>query len=447
MLSVQSYLDSRFSIFNKKRMVHADSRSKKINEIISGIKIIKFNAWEKFMNQVIRVTRAKECALILKAFLYSNISQGLTSLIPTICGLVVFSVYDATNTKKLNVSQIYELVTFFNALAMPVRYYIMGFMGRLDAIVCADRISKIIKMDPIKPLEDDEYLNPGEIVIQNGNFNWEDPKYFKMFKGEEMSTEKRNIMILKDINLEIKRGDFVAVVGKVGSGKSSLIYALMDEMVRQTGIVKKNGKIAFVSQEAFLQNDTIRDNVVFGLPFDKAKFDECLDICQMGPDLEILPGREMTEIGERGINMSGGQKQRINIARAVYSDSDVYLIDDALSALDAYVGKKIMDLVFKGKLGEKTRVMVTHYLHLLAEVDKVILMADGEIKAYGTYEEVKATEAFQEFVKSQKTGDGAVLDMEDGDDDQDPNERTPNFNIGKNAEISGDFISKALFSL
>lgn len=121
------------------------------------------------------------------------------------------------------------------------------------------------------------------------------------------------------------------------------------------------------------------------------------------PDLEILPGREQTEIGERGTNMSGGQKQRINIARALYSDSDIVLIDDALSALDAFVGKKVMEQVFCEEMAGKTRVMVTHHLSLLeGNVNKVILLADGKIIQCGSFEEVKKTNEYADFARGDK---------------------------------------------
>jgi len=139
----------------------------------------------------------------------------------------------------------------------------------------------------------------------------------------------------------------------------------MKEMVLTRGEVKKNGKTAYVSQEAFMMNDTIRNNITFGMEYDEEKFKRTIKICELESDLNIFPGREQTEIGEKGINLSGGQKQRISIARAVYSDADIYLIDDALSALDAYVGKQIMNNIFKGILKGKTIIMSTHYLNLL----------------------------------------------------------------------------------
>lgn len=238
--------------------------------------------------------------------------------------------------------------------------------------------------------------------IENGNFNWEDDKYHQIFEGKPMDKKKLTNYILKDVNLKIEPGDFVGVIGKVGSGKSSLLLSLMNEMVGHDGtVVRKNGEIAFISQEAFLSNDTIQNNITFAKKFNKERFDRVLEKCQILPDLEILPGREQTEIGERGTNMSGGQKQRINIARALYSDSDIVLIDDALSALDAYVGKKVMDQVFCEEMAGKTRVMVTHHLSLLeGNVNKVILLADGKILQSGRFEDVKKTKEYLEFARA-----------------------------------------------
>jgi len=132
-----------------------------------------------------------------------------------------------------------------------------------------------------------------------------------------------------------------------------------------------------------MRNATVKDNITFGMPYIKEKFERVVSLCELTRDLEILPGKEETEIGERGINLSGGQKQRISIARALYSESDIYIVDDALSALDAYVGKQIMDNVFKGILKGKTIILSTHYLHLLDQMDRVALISEGKIAIVG----------------------------------------------------------------
>ena len=381
-------------------MTASDKRGKKINEIITGIKIIKFNAWEKIMNNLVKQYRMKEGIYIFREFLIYNMSHAINSLIPTFMGLTIFTLYQHYSGKVLSIPQIYQLVALFNSFSAPIKYAIMANTSRLDANISNGRVSSIINIKPIERKKDSSELKRGEVEISNGCFNWNDPQYYQLFEKKEMEPEKRKAYILKNINLKIFKGEFVAIIGKVGSGKSSLILALMDEMVRHEGSVKKNGNMAYISQEAFLQNDTIENNITFGKEYDHKKITDVITICEMNPDLDILPGGEKTEIGERGINMSGGQKQRINIARAVYSESDIFLIDDALSALDAHVGKKIMNNVFKRRLKGKTRVMVTHFLHLLHDVDKVVLIDAGEIKAYGTFEEIRKTSAFFNYVRA-----------------------------------------------
>lgn len=227
---------------------------------------------------------------------------------------------------------------------------------------------------------------------------------------------------MKDINLHINPGEFVAVIGKVGSGKSSLLLALMDEMVAYQGsVIKKNGSVAYISQEAFLSNETILENITYAKEFNKARFDRVVEMCQILPDLEILPGKEHTEIGERGANMSGGQKQRISIARALYSDSDIVLIDDALSALDAFVGKKVMENVFLGEMAKKTRVMVTHQIGLLeGKVDRLILVSNGKIIQSGTFEEVKSTKEYHEFAQGSQEENEKIEENNKGESSEAP---------------------------
>lgn len=402
LLFLQSFIDKGFKNANIGRLIASETRIKKINEVITGMKIVKFNGWEKIMNDQIKKVREEEGRLLFKSFAYFNISQAIGAIIPTALSLGVFITYELYYGKKLEVAQIYELIALFNATLAPIRYFIMGYLGRSEAIASAKRIGELTEVEPIQSLEDDPQFETGDVSISRGCFNWEDPKYYKMFEGKKMSEEMKNTYILKNIDVSIKKGEFIAVVGKVGAGKSSLLLAMMNEMVKHRGQVRKNGRMAYISQETFLQNETIKENILFGKQLNQQRYEKVLKICEMGPDLDMLPGRDLTEIGERGLNMSGGQKQRVNIARAVYSDSDIYLIDDALSALDAYVGKKIMNNVFLNELAGKTRVMVTHFLHLLEKVDKVILIESGEIKAFGTLEEIRKTQAFRKFSNSQK---------------------------------------------
>jgi ATP-binding cassette subfamily C (CFTR/MRP) protein 1 len=207
--------------------------------------------------------------------------------------------------------------------------------------------------------------------------------------------------VLKNINLQVEKGKCVAVVGTVGSGKSSLLCALLGEMDKISGRTNTVGKIAYVPQQAWIQNATLQDNILFGRPMDRRRYDQVIQACALKPDLEILPGGDQTEIGEKGINLSGGQKQRVSLARAVYNDADIYFLDDPLSAVDSHVGKHIFEEVLgpKGILAKKTRVLVTHGITYLPEVDNIFVLKDGEVSEQGTYKGLLDKKgAFAEFL-------------------------------------------------
>lgn len=199
--------------------------------------------------------------------------------------------------------------------------------------------------------------------------------------------------MLKSINLKAPSGSFIAVVGAVGSGKSSLLSAILGEIEKIEGKVNVNRgtKIAFVPQLAWIQNATVKDNIIFGQEFDKRKYEKTIKSCALRQDLAMLSGGDETEIGEKGINLSGGQKQRISLARACYSDADLYLFDDPLSAVDSHVGKHILDEVLSSKSGilkDKTRILVTNSMFALPHVDFIIVLKDGCLTESGTYEEL-----------------------------------------------------------
>ncbi len=238
------------------------------------------------------------------------------------------------------------------------------------AYVSIKRLNKFMNAEELNP--DNITNNPSEYAqqIENGNFSW---------GGDEK--------VLKNININVSRGSLTACVGPVGSGKSSLISAFLGEMEKLTGKVNIDGRIAYVPQQAWIQNATLRDNILFGRPFDKKRYEKVTHACALVADLAMLPAGDQTEIGEKGINLSGGQKQRVSLARAVYSGADIYIFDDPLSAVDSHVGKHIFDNVMgtHGVLSNKTRFLVTHSLSFLPKVDEIYVMMNGEITEKGSY--------------------------------------------------------------
>lgn len=222
------------------------------------------------------------------------------------------------------------------------------------------------------------------LLIDNGSFSWGDDE-----------------VVLRDINIAIEKGQLAAVVGTVGSGKSSLISALLGEMDKLDGRVNTCGSVAYVSQQAWIQNCTLQDNILFGRPLNQEAYDRVIQACALKADLEMLPAGDQTEIGEKGINLSGGQKQRVSLARAVYNDADVYLLDDPLSAVDSHVSKHIFDEVVgpSGLLAKKTRVLVTHGITYLPQVDSILVLKDGRVSEAGSYQQLMQRKgAFAEFL-------------------------------------------------
>lgn len=228
------------------------------------------------------------------------------------------------------------------------------------------------------------YLSEPALIVENGSFTWGDDE-----------------TVLKNIDISVDKGKLAAIVGTVGSGKSSLVSAFLGEMEKISGRVNTVGKIAYVSQQAWIQNCTLQDNILFGKTLDQKLYDKVIVACALKPDIDMLPAGDQTEIGEKGINLSGGQKQRVSLARAVYNNADVYFMDDPLSAVDSHVGKHIFEQVIgpNGLLAEKTRILVTHGITFLPQVDNIFVLKDGQITESGNYDELLGRKgAFAEFL-------------------------------------------------
>lgn len=348
-----------------------------------------------------------------------------------ITGLIVIWTYNSMNT-DLNVETVLSIIALFNVGVHPLRGFSIAILNFMATFAACERINHLLNAEEIIEYVDDTTLEVGSLEIKNGTFSWSSKEVREYFsdvkngnpiKNPKVTVDKKDSKkfeggnenvgflalagalkdiyeipkILRDINYSFEPGQFYVIIGKVGCGKSSLISCMINEMVVNSGSVRRRGKIGYIPQEAFMLNTSIRDNITFGCDYDKEFYEKVIDACQLRHDLNMLDAGDMTEIGERGINLSGGQKQRISIARAVYSQSDIYLIDDALSALDAYVGKKIFYDVFKGILKTKTKIMVTHHLHVLEHVDQILLMKNGKIVLGGKFSDIMDQQNYKEF--------------------------------------------------
>ncbi|XP_070201750.1 multidrug resistance-associated protein 1-like [Littorina saxatilis] len=380
-----------------------DIRIRLFNEILNGIKVLKLYAWEPSFREKIREIRLKEIVILFK-LAYLNIAMSISwDMAPYLVTLVTFATYILADPEAyLDAGKAFVTLSLFNILRAPLNLLSTMIMFIVQAQVSFKRINTFLlneDLDASAVIRDDTAENV--ISIQDGNFSWD-----------------RSVRpTLTDINLNIGEGQLVAVVGPVGCGKSSLISAMLGEMETVQGKVTSRGSIAYVPQQAWIQNATVRDNILFGKPYKKKNYDKVMDTCELERDLTILSAGDMTEIGEKGINLSGGQKQRVSVARAVYSESDVYLFDDPLSAVDSHVGKAIFKKVIgpTGVLKKKTRVLVTHGVHWLPMVDEIIVMLDGKISERGSYEELVSHDGpFAQFLKIYLT------EMHDSEDEVDP---------------------------
>jgi ATP-binding cassette subfamily C (CFTR/MRP) protein 1 len=344
-----------FKIVIKKydgKFYQSDCRSKKVNEAVNCIKSIKFNAWEMIISKVLGKIRAKETGLISDIVFWTGLVTLTVRLLPSALVLVCFPLYNGI-VEPLTVAKCYAMISLFKLTSDPILMLQISInlwgLGMASMKRVMDVLDLPSRDDITNP--DDLSIPRGTILLENATFTLNDIALMKKMEARKEKDDPRPKAeipedpkkILSDINIKFSPGSFSIVIGKIGSGKSSLLLGMMNEMLIMKGSIKKHGKIAYVPQEAFIMNCTIRENIVCGEPWDPDWYNEVLDICQLRHDLEVLTGHDMTEIGERGINLSGGQKQRISVARAVYSWSDIYLIDDALCAVDVYLAKKLFE--------------------------------------------------------------------------------------------------------
>ncbi|CAB3397220.1 unnamed protein product [Caenorhabditis bovis] len=373
-----------------------DERTKMVNEVLNGMKVVKLYAWEIPMEEHIENIRKKELRLIKKAAIVRNTLDSFNTASPFLVALFSFGTFVLSNPKHLLTPQIaFVSLTLFNQLRSPMTMIALLINQIVQAVVSNKRLKDFLVADEI----DDK------CVERNSNID-------NVIKMEDLTAswdgDSQGHATLEDINLKASRKALVAVVGKVGSGKSSLLQAMLGEMGKLKGRIGLSGKVAYVPQQPWIQNMTLKDNIVFGKPFDRKKYDEVLYACALKADIKILPAGDQTEIGEKGINLSGGQKARVSLARAVYQNLDVYLLDDPLSAVDAHVGRHIFEKVIgpNGLLREKTRILVTHGLTYTKFADEINVMDDGAIVETGTYNElIKKRGKFFEFVEEYKSSE------------------------------------------
>jgi ATP-binding cassette subfamily C (CFTR/MRP) protein 1 len=405
--------------------VVTDKRITLTQEIFSAVRFVKYFGWEESFLSRLSALRDQEIRSV--QFLL-GIRSGVNAVglsLPVFASMLAFVTYSLTHT-NLDPANVFSSLALFNALRMPLNMLPTITAFTIDAWVSLQRLQDYFLAEEINDrIEHDDKMEAG-ILVQDGNFTWEQtlPETEKKGKASrkqrklDAAAEKAGTETprptgsstptepfhLTDINLAVSRHELLAVVGSVGSGKTSLLSAMVGDMRRTSGRVATAAKIAYCPQYAWIQNTTLRENIVFGREFNPEWYEAVIDACALQRDIDMLPDGDKTEIGERGITVSGGQKQRINIARAIYFNADIVLMDDPLSAVDAHVGKQLFDKAICGLLKDKCRVLATHQLHVLEKVDRVVWMEEGRIQAVGTFDELMHNNpAFAEMMREIST--------------------------------------------
>ncbi|KAI9916948.1 hypothetical protein PsorP6_016839 [Peronosclerospora sorghi] len=380
-----------------KLMEVKDERIKICNEVLAGIKVIKLQAWEHSFTKRVLEYRSEELRNLGKYIYARSGSMTLFSAIPSIVTVASFYTYIKLGN-TLEVGTALTSLALFNILRFPLFMLPQVLNSIVEASVSIERLSSYLQEEEREKVGSGDLKSVG-FRVSNADFMWDTAPSAK--EKEELLEEQsllqkdskelgsgNNLSVLKSVSLEARPGELIAVVGQVGAGKSTLLSGILGDARCSRGEVYLRGSVAYVAQQPFIQNATVRENICFGLPFDEAKYAEALRVSLMQKDLSVLPAGDLTEIGEKGINLSGGQCTRVALARAVYQDADIYLLDDVLSAVDSHVGHDIFKECIKGFLINKIVVLVTHSLTFLSEFDKILVLENGTIVEDGTYQDL-----------------------------------------------------------
>ncbi|KAG5875254.1 hypothetical protein JTB14_011933 [Gonioctena quinquepunctata] len=377
---LQAYTGKLAALYRKQTAMKTDERVRMMDEIISGVQVIKMYAWEKPFEKLIRYARKSELKVVIKSsyvralFMTFNLFTTKAALF---CTLLTMALTD----QEITATKAFVFMSYFNILSQTMSsMFVRGISEIAELFVSIKRLQEFMTNEEFQAI----------VNTQNNN----DSKFGhnKYPISIRSLTAKWNLALaddaLKNINMDIRSGQLIGLIGPVGSGKSSLLQTILGELEVTSGSIDVNGSISYASQEAWVFAATVRQNITFGAEYDKTRYNEVVRACALEKDFIQFPNGDLTIVGDRGASLSGGQKARINLARAVYRDTDIYLLDDPLSAVDIHVSKHLYDECINGYLAGKTRILVTHQVHHLKDADNIIIFNDGAVEDEGTFQQL-----------------------------------------------------------
>jgi ATP-binding cassette, subfamily C (CFTR/MRP), member 4 len=370
-----------------------DRRIDLLNEVFNGIKIIKMYCWETPYKGAIEALRKKEIKFQSYLHVIRTVASVIFSVLPGLITYTSISFLYLFTDLPLLPSYIVLAMSFYMTLSINMGVL---FVRGLQTLICANVSAKRVKDFLLEQEMIKVKFEPAdvpEIIANKLCTNWS-PEH------EETGFS------LDNLTFEVKPNQLVAIIGPTGSGKSSLLLSIIGEMEKMSGNVEIKGSVFYVAQEPWIFTSSLKQNILFGKPFDRTKFDKITKACCLDVDLNSFPDGENTIIGEKGVNLSGGQRARVSVARALYSDAQIYLFDDPLSAVDSNVQKFLFDQCINGFLKSKIRILVTHQVHHVTNADQIWIINNGRIESNGTYDSLVKQginmEAFIDTIEKEK---------------------------------------------
>ncbi|GAB6032438.1 ATP-binding cassette sub- C member 11 [Chamberlinius hualienensis] len=410
------FVTSLASGYRRDAAAMGDKRIGMIDQLLSNIKFIKMMAWEDVFFAKITDARKEETKSLEKAIILQSISWSSVVIAGNLA-MVLSTIGYMMTGGVLDTIQVFSLMSGFAALSTPLGTVVLAVKTVSEGLVSCRRLQKFLINHSTKDTVNNSLSSPNAIHISHLFVSWSKCKISSKINDLENSNIDGRVnlafesdlddvlhknCVLKNLNFSIQKGQLIGICGNIGSGKSTLLSTICGSTQIVKGRVIANGSIAFVAQQAWIFNGTIKENILLGLPFDKNRYAKVIDVCCLERDFQLMTKGDETEIGERGGNLSGGQKQRINLARAVYSNSDIYLMDDVFSAVDIQVAKSIFNNCIVEYLHDKSVLLVTHNIRLLDQADYILVMENGTIIEEGSHEDLieKNQKYAQMFMKA-----------------------------------------------
>ncbi|OAD52995.1 hypothetical protein WN48_11081 [Eufriesea mexicana] len=416
-IPLQGYLGKKSSVFRLKTAMRTDERVRLTNEIIGGIQAIKMYTWEKPFSNLVERARRREINVIRIMSIVRGITMSFIMFTTRMSLFVTILAYIAYD-RKITAEKVFMLQAYYNILRQNMTvFFPQGITQVAELLVSIKRLQKFMCYEEIKETnqkkteykqeesKDEKDKKGVHNIVDTNNYQQEHIISLKNASTRWFPYEEEDT--LKNFNINVKPGELIVVVGQVGSGKSSFLNVLLKELPLTAGTLQMNGTFAYASQEPWLFAGSVRQNILFGRDMNQFRYDRVVKCCQLKRDFALLPYGDKTIVGERGISLSGGQRARINLARAIYAETDIYLLDDPLSAVDAHVGKHMFEECIVKYLKGKTRILVTHQLQYLRNVDRIIVLKEGEIQCDGSYDElISMGTDFGRLLENQSTDGG-----------------------------------------